>query len=297
MLAATLSPLSLSSSPRFPVPRVSLSLRFNVPLSPSCPSSIFPPARVIHLTLSFTLFTPFSFSSYLSLSTRADIFLLCPRYGTFAIIPPASSLPSPFFFPAFSFSLFSSLSARRADRIFSFPYFSYPRAPSRDHSLTHFLRRSPSPAHQRRTFTHSAFFLVRLLTRSVSFIPFLSSSDTQGRDLTLSLRRNLPPHYCALPSRNRAENLRTEPSRAVSKCDREGRRYRKEYCAREGHSEELTERERFSGATRNHRESNVARVEGRGDGRERERLRSQGRSKLSKPVAFFPCRFFYSFGL
>lgn len=139
------------------------------------------------------VFSPF-FAPF-SVSFRCvDIFFLFLVCSTFTTMP--------FFFPClFIPFLYPFLFLSRIHtRIFLLPYFS-------SYSLllpfTYSLSRAfsvplaPTPS----TLTHSAFFLVRLLTRSVSFTALSSLSDSRGWSGSLFARQPSPPlsiPYCHL---------------------------------------------------------------------------------------------------
>lgn len=125
----------------------------------------------------------------------------------------------PLFIPFFYPFLFPS-------RIFPLPYFSSTRLLSLTpiHLLTFSRVLRPTCANAIYLLTPHSF------SYAYSLAPFLSCRyrlcPTRGLGRVLSSLDNLPPSplYSVLPSRNRAENLRIEPSRALLSGRKKDRR-------------------------------------------------------------------------
>lgn len=177
--------LSLSLSLYFSVSRVPLSSLFNA--LPFLSTILHP----FHFVFS-PFFAPFSLSFYLPpplLPRCVDIFFLFPVYNTFTTMP--------FFFSFLSLSFRSSLSlsvsiayiyANLPSSLFFVHSYSLllPFTYSLSHAFSVPLAPTPS------TLTHSAFFLVRLLTRSVSFMTLSSLSDSRSWSGSLFARQPSP---------------------------------------------------------------------------------------------------------
>lgn len=173
-------------------------------------------ASVSLYTSSVSLFPPFSISFYLPL-------LPMRRY-----LLSLSSLQHFYHHVIFSPSLYPvllSLSVSIANLPSSL-FFVHSSTLSHSHSLAHFLTRSPSHLRQR----HLHLLTPHSFSYAYSLAPFLSCRyrlcPTRGLGRVLSSLDNLPPSplYSVLPSRNRAENLRIEPSRALLSGRKKDRR-------------------------------------------------------------------------
>lgn len=146
-----------------------------------------------------------------------DTFFLFPVYSTFNIVPFFSP-PSRLFIPSLSVSI-----AYTYESSFFLIFRSLVLSLTPIHSLT--FSRVLRPACTNAIYTYS----LRILSRTAySLAPFLSwhlSSLSDSRDWSGSLfaRQPSPPLYSALPSRNRAENLRIEPSRALLSATKKDR--------------------------------------------------------------------------
>lgn len=177
-------------------------------------------ASVSLYTSSVSLFPPFSlpfrFPSIYPSFLCVDIFFLFLVYNTFTTM----SFFSPSLYP-----VLLSLSVSIANLPSSL-FFVHSSTLSHSHSLAHFLTRSPSHLRQR----HLHLLTPHSFSYAYSLAPFLSCRyrlcPTRGLGRVLSSLDNLPPSplYSVLPSRNRAENLRIEPSRALLSGRKKDRR-------------------------------------------------------------------------
>lgn len=198
---------------------ISLSLSFFLYFSRGPLSSLFNRFCFSLHFIRFTfpsLFAPFSISFYLPL-------LPMRRY-----LLSLSSLQHFYHHVIFSPSLYPvllSLSVSIANLPSSL-FFVHSSTLSHSHSLAHFLTRSPSHLRQR----HLHLLAPHSFSYAYSLAPFLSCRyrlcPTRGLGRVLSSLDNLPPShlYSVLPSRNRAENLRIEPSRALLSGRKKDRR-------------------------------------------------------------------------